>query len=448
MGKIEYSSEAAKSYLGWDGTGDVRTWFQANEEIIEQNDWKNDWVNEGSAGGAYDIFTAYEYNNDIRVISLQLDPLNSTANTLTIRVYTWSWGMDALIVRWLEAAGILENAFQNWMEDMDLQIRISPAMMNLSMTATVNYAIEAWEDEDDNVWCGGWCLENSHMDYCGNEAPHTSYPSPYNNYDPDQTDWLIESRAVWTKHFGMNVSYWGTPLEKDLQEYEYINIELNEEDVVGFRPGIGGDDTDPTYVNNLRANQYWGRMVLGKDCWPYDIIASAYDPATKIIQLQGPIDFPVETQPGAPDVLLCGVPSFMFDISPVSYYEVQVTGPHTATLQDTITVTGYNGTGAKMPSWYNGTVVLTDTDPSANPAQTSHTWQAGDNGVWSTTITWQTAGIQYVNATDQWFDLDVTGSSGEIPVSLIPEFSTLLIPTIGAIAIFLVFRTKRRRKAE
>ena len=101
-----------------------------------------------------------------------------------------------------------------------------------------------------------------------------------------------------------------------------------------------------------------------------------------------------------------------------------------------------------LPNWYNGTVTLADTDGGANPASTSHLWVPGDNSVWSTTITWATAGNQYINATDTWFNLDVTGTSGAVPVSLIPEFSTLLIPIIGAIAIFLVFRTKRRRKTE
>ncbi|MEM4264764.1 MAG: hypothetical protein QW505_03180 [Thermoplasmata archaeon] len=448
MGKIEYSRQAAMSYLGWDGTGNVQTWFLANEENIEQNAWRNDWVNEGSAGGQYDIYTAYGYDNSIKVISLQLDSLNSTADTLTIRVYAWSWGMDILVVRWLEAAGVLKNAFQNWMEDMDLNVRISPNMMNLSLSAVANYAIEAWEDEDDDVWCGGWSLENYHIDYCGNEGTHTSYPSPYNNYDPDQTDWLIESRAVWTKNFSKDVSYWGAPLEKDLGEYEYINIQLNADDVIGFRPGKGVADADPTYVNNLRANQYWGRMVLGKDCWPYDIIAAAYDPATKTIRLEGPIDFPTEIQPGTTDVLISGIPSFMFDVSPVAYYAVSVTGPHTTGLQDTITVTGYNATGAIMPNWYNGTVVLGDTDPDTDPAEASHTWQTSDNGVWRTNITWLTAGTRYIDAADQWFNLDVKGSSGPISIALIPEFSTLLIPTMGAIAVFLILRSKTRRNYE
>jgi hypothetical protein len=450
MGQIQYSRQAAMSYLGWDGTGDVRTWFQANEETIEQGAWFDDWMAEGSGGGAYDIYTAYDYPIDIRVISLQYDALNSTENTISFRVYTFSWGMDALIVRYLEASGVLKNAFQGWMEDMDLKIQIGPNMMNLSLSANVNYQLQYWEDDSSSVWSGGWKLENMHMDWCGNTATHNSYPSPYNKYDPDQTNWLTESRSPWTTHFGQGVSYWVAPLERDLQQWEYIKITLNPDDVICFRPNPTPvtDETQATYLSNLRNNQYWGRMVLGKGSWPYDTIASAYDPSTKTILLKGPIDFPIEVQPGTTDVLLHGVPAFMFDVSPVSYYTVTVTGPHTTTLQDTITIRGYNGTGAVMPTWYNGTVVLSDTDPGANPASTSHTWVPGDNGVWSTTITWATAGTQYVNATDQWFDLDVKGSSGPISVSLIPEFSTLLIPTIGAIAIFLVFRTKRRRKSE
>ncbi|MEM3039158.1 MAG: hypothetical protein QXE45_07200, partial [Thermoplasmata archaeon] len=430
---------------------------------IEQGAWFDDWMAEGSGGGAYDIYTAYDFPIDIRVISLQYDQKNSTANTLSLRVYTFSWGMDALIVRWLEAANVLKDAFQGWMEDMDLKIRISPSMMNLSLSANVNYQLQAWEDDSSDVWSGGWKLENVHMDWCGNTATHNSYVSPYNKYDPDQTNLLTETRSPSTYYMGSGVSYWLAPLERDLAQWEYINVQLNTEDVIGIRPykkAALPEYTVAEYKTNLTQMMYWGRMVLGKGSWPYADIAAAYNPTTKTIRLVGPIDFANETQ--APGVLLHGVPAFMFDVSPVSYYTVSVAGPHTTTLQDTITVTAYNASGSIVNSnawaavnggplatkWYNGTVVLSDTDPSADPAATSHKWVPGDNGVWSTTITWQTAGIQYVNATDQWFDLDVTGSSGPVPVSLIPEFSTLLIPTIGAIAIFLVFRTKRRRKAE
>ncbi|MEM4265216.1 MAG: hypothetical protein QW505_05525 [Thermoplasmata archaeon] len=456
MGKINYSREAAMSYLGWDGVGDVRTWFNTYDETDIEFLWLDDWTYEGSDDdnpdtSNYDIYTAYDYPMDIRILSLKLDSQNSTANTLSVLVYSVSWGMDSMIVRYLEAANVLKNAFQGWMEDMDLKVRIDEQMMNLSLSANVNYQLQAWEDDSDDVWSGGWKLENMHMDWCGNTATHDEYTSPYNRYDPDQTDWKTQSRSPSTYYMGdpSGVSYWVAPLEKDLAEYEYINVQLSTEDVLGIRPfkkAALPEYSAAEYKANLTACAYWGRMVLGKGSWPYADIAAAYNPTTKSIHLAGPIDFANETQ--APGVLLHGVPAFMFDVSPVSYYTVSVTGPHTTTLQDTITVTAYNGTGAIIPSWYNGTVVLSDTDPSADPVSTSHTWQASDNGVWSTTITWATAGVQYVNATDQWFDLDVTGSSGPVPVSLIPEFSTLLIPTIGAIAIFLVFRTKRRNKTE
>ncbi|MEM4262984.1 MAG: hypothetical protein QXY98_04535, partial [Thermoplasmata archaeon] len=120
MGKINYSRQAAMSYLGWDGTGDVRTWFTTNDESVLEGLWFDDWMAEGSEGGAYDVYTAYDYPNDIRLLSLKLDSQNSTTNTLSILVYSLSWGMDALIVRYLEAANVLKNGFQGWMEDMNL----------------------------------------------------------------------------------------------------------------------------------------------------------------------------------------------------------------------------------------------------------------------------------------------------------------------------------------
>jgi len=447
-GKIQYSRQAAMSYLGWAGTGDVRTWFDTNIDTINQA-WWDDWAADGAQGGAYDVYTAYDYPVDIRLVTMKRDALNSTSNTLTINVFTISWGLDAQIIRYLEAMNVMKPGLgQGWYEGCDIKARISPNMCNVSLSGTLNYVLTSWEDDAPTVWSGGWKIETQHIDYCGNTAQHTTYNSPFNRYDPDQTNWLTESRSPWTTHFAGQVSYWVNPRQHNLTAWDRIQIQLPTTDVLGIRPGRAVSETQANYLTNLATYQYWGRMVLGKGSWPYADISAGYNAATKSICILGPKNWVNETQTGHPELLLHGVPAFMFDVSPVSYYTVSVTGSHTTTLQDTITIRGYNGTGAVMPTWYNGTVVLSDTDPSANPASTSHTWVAGDNGVWSTTITWATAGTQYVNATDQWFDLDVKGSSGPISVSLIPEFSTLLIPTIGAIAIFLVFRTKRRRKSE
>ncbi|MEM4265440.1 MAG: hypothetical protein QW505_06660, partial [Thermoplasmata archaeon] len=382
-GKIQYSRQAAMSYLGWDGTGTVGAWFDANVvDIITF--WQDDWAADGAQGGAYDTYTAYDFPVDIRLVTMKRDALNCTSNTLTINVFTISWGLDAQIIRYLEAMNIMKPGLgQGWYEDCSIKAKIGPNMCNVSLSGTVNYILSSWEDDSDDVWSGGWKIETQHMDWCGNTAQHTTYNSPYNRYDPDQTNWRTESRSPWTTHFDApilatdGVSYWIAPRQHNLTTYDRIQIQLPTDDVLGIRPGRAASETQANYLSNLAANKYWGRMVLGKGSWPYADISAGYNPTTKRLCILGPKNWVNETQTGHPELLLHGVPSFQFDVSPVSYYTVSVTGPHTTTLQDTITVTAYNGTGAIIPSWYNGTVVLTDTDPSANPAQTSHTWQAG-----------------------------------------------------------------------
>ncbi|MDH4123816.1 MAG: hypothetical protein OEV21_07035, partial [Thermoplasmata archaeon] len=324
---------------------------------------------------------------------------------------------------------------------------------------TANYHLGAWEDESNNVWSGAWGIEAQHMDWAGNVPPppapgHASYPSPYNKYDPDQTDVVRDAFVPWTTTFaGPKVSYWIAPLEMDLIDYESIIVKLPTTDVLGIKPGKGSSNLlDAAKYTELTNNLYWGRMALSAANYADSQIASGYNPATKTLSLVGPIDFANSTSQGT-GILDYGIPSLLFDVQMVTSYDVQVTGAHMTTVADTVTVTAKNGTGATVTGW-NGTVYLSCTDPGALLGSASHPYvPASDNGVWSTTVTWANAGIQYVNASDMWFSPTnvpepVVGLSGPIPVNVIPEFGTLMVPIIGAFAIFLVFRLRKRREED
>ena len=457
MLKAEYSRDAAMSYLGWDGTGNVQDWFLANEAELE-GAWLEYWAQEGSNGtgtGPYsssgwaDIYSAYDFPEDLRAVALRLDTINSTADSLVIYMWSISWGMDAQIIRYLEKANVTRTIFLDWMEDMYLNISISPSMSNTSLEATALYHLGLWEDDDPNVWMSGWSLEAQHMDYCGNIETHTSYPSPYNPYDPDQWDGRVRmTRVPWTTVFDTYVSYWVAPLEHDLTQWEKIIVEAPMTDVICFHPGVPDHKLNFTeYKQNLSASQYWGTMVLSKGGnYPQSVIESAYDPATKTITLTGPIDFP--TQKWGWGGLQFGIPCIMFDVSPVSHYEITSDlsddSKYTPGVTFNLYVTAKNSTGVTITGW-NGSVDLAATPSAGVTFGSTHLTFDGSTGVVSTTVTISGSDNVNITATDSWFPADISGYDVFV---MIPEFSTLVIPVVGAMAIFLVMRTKKRREEE
>lgn len=82
------------------------------------------------------------------------------------------------MVRFMEKANITAKGFQNWMEDMYLNVSISPSMSNTTCRATVTYDMIAWEDQNPSVWSGAWMIEAHHIDRCGNIPSHVIYDSP------------------------------------------------------------------------------------------------------------------------------------------------------------------------------------------------------------------------------------------------------------------------------
>ncbi|MDH4123685.1 MAG: PKD domain-containing protein, partial [Thermoplasmata archaeon] len=447
MGKIQYSRQAAIGFLGWDGTGDVRSWFNAtNAARALDNSWLDVWSAEGGSGGAFDIYTAYDYPVDIRVVRLSLDLQNSTADSLVIRMYSVSWGMEVLMVRYMEAANITKKGLQSFMEDFYLNASVSPSMSNITCRATCSYDLIAWEDQNPAVWSGAWMLEMMHIDRCGNTPPHIIYDSPYTGIDPDETDWLRPSYSPWTTNYCNNVSYWRAPLNNSLAANEKMIFKLPQNDVLGIKPGRGtSDNLDASKLTELKSNLYWGRMVLGSWNWPNQTVRDSYDKASKTVTLQGPAVYPNESQPLDSTVLLHGVPMLVFDVQRATSYQVSVSGPLVPPTKNSVTVTIKNHTGATVTDW-NGTVDLSSTDVAAVFDEISHVFSPSDGGTWRTNVTFVSPGWNLcVNATDRGFSPlnlkdAITGSwMGPIIPNNPPTASFTITPGNGDLStIFIV----------
>ncbi|HEX9908437.1 MAG TPA: PKD domain-containing protein, partial [Thermoplasmata archaeon] len=312
QGILTFDRDAAKKFLGLPGAGDLRTEFAAVELDLEAL-WQDDLIVEGSNGGMFDIYTAYDWPNDVRWVELKVDPA-STEDSLTLRFWSMSWGNDVMLVRWMEAAGIW-TSMQAWADDWYLNATIGPTMGSVHSRAVMGYHMTAWQDAS-NPTLGSWMIEAVHLDWAGNTALHTSYQSPYNAYDPDLTNGVMRmSYLPATVQFGNRVSYWLAPQEWDLVAGEKIVVKLPGADmqVLGVTPAASGNDViGDAKLAEIMGLSYLGELVPGTG-WPTDL-GSYYDPATKTITLVGPMNLPRNENTLNPGLLETGSPMFMFNV--------------------------------------------------------------------------------------------------------------------------------------
>jgi hypothetical protein len=446
QGNMDFSREACKKLLGLSATGDLETEFIAEQAAIETA-WFDKYMADGSGGGDCDIYTAYDYPNDVRQVRITLDPdyIDEDPDKLYLRFWSLSWGNDVLLIRYLEKAGVWEYN-EGWCDDWYLNMTVGPNQGDFDMRAVVGYHLTAWKDS--LFFSGGWGLDTVHLDWCGNKPTHESYPSPYNPYDPDETDLVHKSWSPGTTNYGKDVSYYLAPLEWDLAEGEKIIIELPPEDldVIAYEPYVGASDTlNEAKLTDYYDHSYWGTLAVGNG-WPYEgptNLKNYYDEETRTLTLEGPIDFPRNELTGYPGLLDCGSPSFFFDVSNVSTYELSIVepDPYLPGVDYTLTVTAKNNSGNVIRC--NNTIDLSSDDLGAVFGSATHTFDFSENGVWSTTVRLSEVGSWTIAVDDRYYAPDVDGCLG---VTAIPEFGMILIPVVGVAAMMLLMRSARRRK--
>ena len=307
--------------------------------------------------------------------------------------------------------------------------------------------------------------------------------------------------------FGTNASVvGGAPFHRNLTAYEAIVIDLNllsSPWLAGLNTKFGGqtmalnpyvsagDTPGAAKTAELNGKLYWGTLMLGKGCYPQTTILSMYDASTKILNLSGgatgltmPTVWNTDVWGGNTHqptmVYIRGQPLIQFDVSPVKTYQVVIqppTGSYKTATTYWVKVTAVNGTGA-VPRDASGSMVgLINHTATFSTNNAGSTWGANGTTVrfsntgtypgtnW-TTVTFGTVKANtYVNVTDTRYNYAtggsavpspappastqaVVGSVGPLNILVIPEFATVLIPIVGVMAMFFIFRTKKRKREE
>jgi hypothetical protein len=239
--------------------------------------------------------------------------------------------------------------------------------------------------------------------------------------------------------------------------------------------------TGPIKFNEFNRWMYWGTVKLGQGSYPQAQILAGYNAGTKILNLSGgttgltmPIVFNQDYWGGNPGqtsrVYMRSFPTIQLDVSAVSSYQVTLpAGPIMTNHDYVVKVTPLNATGGiprtngstSNPSHYffNGTVTFSSNSVGV-------TWPAAGNG---STVTFNNGSAQngcaftvvrfanpdaagtfsYVNVTDGTFTYIAgetpTGSTGAFTI-IVPEFAAILVPIVGMMAMFFIFRSRKRKR--
>ncbi|MBN1677577.1 MAG: hypothetical protein JW880_03475 [Candidatus Thermoplasmatota archaeon] len=278
---IRMNREAAETWLNIPQAVDPLTWWAANGDdyMVEWQRWiayQGNWE--------FDIYPGYEW---MYIDVGTLMDLSVDGDDVILSIGHFNWGYETLITRWMTDRAICNH--EPYMEDFQMIAQFEPAYANMTYDAVAQYnlhAVKANLTESDAAWV--W--EPQHIDYI-------SWPgSEFNPYEDLQyTSWNSGDL-----YFGEYVDYDFTPTYFNLTSYMTLTIQLpNRDDVIGYR-GIGlplgsvrdlmlGDDTA---YKNIQVN---GPMWLGYHLYP-DVVgapdlSSMYDNTTKVLHIQGPLDF-------------------------------------------------------------------------------------------------------------------------------------------------------------
>jgi hypothetical protein len=262
---------------------------------------------------------------------------------------------------------------------------------------------------------------------------------PYRGYTPLRDYWM-----PGVNNIGAQVAYYNTPHLWNLASGETFTMKLPTGQNMGYMPynGVvsdtfpkngGGNDAKAVEMNQ---HTLAGEMVLGPGTFPNTLFSPTYYNAkTKTISIVGPTSFPRNPNP-APEysfLNLTGSPMFMLDISPVSEYALSLpAGPYTQGVPYTLTVTAKDVLGVAVATNFTVNLVAS---AGVTLGATTHTYSPAENGVWTTTVTFTSAGGKTISAADQRFSLDVTGSI-TVPVdafalNLVPGWNLVSVPRTG-----------------
>ncbi|MGB2581888.1 MAG: ABC transporter substrate-binding protein, partial [Thermoplasmata archaeon] len=241
-GTVLLDESAAKAVLDISSAefDDFDTWwlYSSNQTAV---DWE-DWMMYEAGPERLAIWNMYEWDLMFPYFDLQAE--KSDADHVVLTFDTISWGMEALMTRWMHEAWMPTEWY---MEDMDIHATIGPYMADVDIDAAVAYSLYAYESILDGTPC--WAWEAMLQDYVESKPSY-----PYSDFDP-YADLTYLNRAPGSEWYGEEMLYDYTPGAWNLSENETLTFEwpAGEQLFIVHDPEGTGDGLIDNTVN-LTAN--------------------------------------------------------------------------------------------------------------------------------------------------------------------------------------------------
>lgn len=427
-GTITLDSQAAKAVLGISDTGldDFDTWWTTNQGDVTEA-WES-WLNYEAGNDRLAIYAAYEY--DLTFVYFEVDA-EMVGDEVVIEFDTVSWGIEALMFRWMAEAWMPTEWY---MEDMYLTAEIGPTMADVYLDTAVGYALYAYSATDpEGLPC--WCWEALMQDYVESSTEY-----PISMYDPYVVfDYL--NLAPGSGWYDTEMTYDYTPGTWDLAENETLTLEWPDDEVLFFlhSPGSEGVIEDVGIRDVPDTINYWANMtcLYAEPMWTDDADVVSIDYDANQLLYEGPFDMYtwsmeqdahewLASEWDRLDLLPYGIPfvEFCADVGeePVPDILVEdVRSPLTIGESSSFNVTIVNALTMDVIEDYAGTITFESSDPAAILPGDYTFVPATDMGTHEFTVVFNTVdpvthdAMHYVTA----YDIDdntISGTQDEIEV--------------------------------
>ena len=282
-GKTTLDKDAAMAVTGMSAAefDDFDTYW-ATKGIVLRDRWVM-WLVEDQGNGAYDINNMY--GTPMQMIGFGLHA-QKVGDKVILTIYADTWGMEALMARWLRAA-IMPTEVR--MEGFWMNATIGPQTSNIFIKTDVEYGVYAFMSRSDSTPI--WLWKPLHQDkyvssglhpkseldpYAMHINPDTGLPYTYVNWNPGSA------------FYGTNVPYDKTPCAWNLSANETMSFTWPA-GPQQFELNAGVDE-----VTNVSSNMTisYAEPMPGDYSWNYLTNGSiALNTTSCTLKYTGPIDF-------------------------------------------------------------------------------------------------------------------------------------------------------------
>jgi peptide/nickel transport system substrate-binding protein len=296
--------EAAETWMNMSVFADPMTWWADHSD--EYRDLWTEWI-EDQGNEEFDIYAGYEWPYfDLGTMT----KLSVVDDDVVLTIAHMNYGYEVLITRWMTDRAICSH--EPYMEDFQLSAQFESSFGDVTYDAVAQWGLRAVKANETES-AAAWAWEPQNIDYI-------EYPgSDFNEYAYlDYTSWYSGD-----EEFGNSIRYDFTPTYFNLESYMTLTFQLpTDNNAIGYR-GIqlpNGTIRDLRWYNNTMPYEmisHYGPMWLGWHGYPEvpgaPDISSMYDNGTKVLSLQGPLDF--EDYHHAMDELYHSAPWIEFNVA-------------------------------------------------------------------------------------------------------------------------------------